>query len=61
MKLSYHAREDDELNLQEGDVVLVFEKQEDGWWRGMIGEREGLFPVNYLQGCTFVRQLSHHI
>ena len=54
MKYSYHTGDNDELDLEKGDVVLVFEKRDDGWWRGMIGEREGLFPAGYLQGCTFV-------
>ena len=53
MQQSRHAKNSNELDLEEGDVVLVFEKQEDGWWRGMIGEREGLFPATYLQRCTF--------
>ena len=61
MKTSYVAERDDELNLQKGDVLLVFEKGGDGWWRGMIGERKGWFPADILQGCMFVRQLSHHI
>ena len=54
MKLSRPAKEDDELDLEEGDIVLVFDKQKDGWWRGMIGEREGWFPAEMLRGCMFV-------
>ena len=54
VRFSYRAEHYDELDLEEGDVVLVFKKQNDGWWRGMIGEREGLFPAGYLQGCMFV-------
>ena len=54
VKYPLHTETDDELDLEEGDVVLVFDKRDDGWWRGMIGEREGLFPANFLQGCTFV-------
>ena len=54
VKNSRPAEYYNELDLEEGDVVLVFEKDKDGWWRGMIGEMDGLFPVNILQGCTFV-------
>ena len=50
---SYHAEEDFILDLEEGDVVLIFDKRKDGWWRGMIGEREGLFQAGCLQGCRF--------
>ena len=58
MEYSYHAEKDDELDLEEGDVVLVFNKPENGWWRGMIGEREGLFLSELLQGCMFVSVLQ---
>ena len=54
VQFSYSAQKDDELDLEEGEIVLVFYKQKDGWWRGMIGDREGLFQASYLQGCTFV-------
>ena len=55
VKFSYRAEKDQDLDLEEGDVVLVFDKQKgDWWWRGMIGEREGLFPADILQGCTLV-------
>ena len=54
VKLSRRAEREYQLDLEEGDVVLVFDKQRDGWWRGMIGERKGLFPADMLQGCTFV-------
>ena len=53
MKYSFHTDSNEELYLEEGDVVLVFDKQDDGWWRGMIGEREGLFPGAFVLECTF--------
>ena len=54
MEFSYGAAGDDRLDLKKGDVVLVFDKLENGWWRGMIGEKEGWFPPAVFQGCTFV-------
>lgn len=32
-----------------GDIVLVLEKREDGWWRGILNNREGLFPGGYCE------------
>ena len=53
VKYPLQTERDEELHLEEGDVVLVFDKQDDGWWRGMIGEREGLFPGAFVLECTF--------
>ena len=50
---SYHAEEDDELDLEEGDVVQVFESRKDGWLRGVKQERSGWFPGSHIKGCTF--------
>ena len=41
---SYFAKEDDELDLKEGDVVQVLVKGENGQWRGVKGARTGCFP-----------------
>ena len=49
---SYHAEKDDELDLEEGDVVQVFESRKDGWLRGVKQERSGWFPGSHIKGCT---------
>ena len=54
MKLSRRAERDDELDIEKEDVVLVFDKREDGWCRALSRDMEGFIPVNYLQGCMFV-------
>ena len=54
VKYPLNTERDEELVLEEGDVVLVFDKQDDGWWRGMIEEREGLFPGAFVLECTLV-------
>lgn len=47
----YAAQEEDELNLRVGDVVAVLNSdEEDGWYRGVLNGRCGLFPANV---CTF--------
>ena len=50
---SYHAKKDDELDLEEGDVVQVFESRKDGWLRGVKRGRSGWFPWRHIKGCTF--------
>jgi len=49
----YEATADDELSLQKGDVVEVLSKDslvsgDEGWWTGMIADRVGIFPSNYV-------------
>nr|XP_026690621.1 nostrin [Ciona intestinalis]XP_026690622.1 nostrin [Ciona intestinalis]XP_026690623.1 nostrin [Ciona intestinalis] len=44
----YAATRPDELSIKEGDVINVFEKGEDDWWRGEVNNQSGLFPANYV-------------
>ena len=45
----YVAVNADELSFVEGEVIQVVAKNADGWWHGVIGERQGLFPGNYVE------------
>eukprot|EP00047_Mylnosiga_fluctuans_P003550 m.229694 g.229694 ORF g.229694 m.229694 type:complete len:1076 (-) comp11945_c0_seq1:83-3310(-) len=45
----YDAQDADELGLKAGDMVSVVKKDASGWWQGRVGEREGLFPANYVE------------
>lgn len=47
---SYAAHGPDELELQKGEGVRVFGKEQDGWLRGMslVTGRVGLFPSNFV-------------
>jgi hypothetical protein len=40
---------DDELTFKAGDMIEVLETGEDGWWKGRLYGRVGLFPVNYVK------------
>ena len=46
---SYTAENEDELSLALGDIVEILEDDEDGWWRGRIHEKEGMFPCNFVE------------
>jgi SH3 domain-containing kinase-binding protein 1 len=48
VRFSYTAQHDDELSLQEGDIIDVQEDVEDGWARGSINGKEGVFPTNFV-------------
>ncbi|KAK5857968.1 hypothetical protein PBY51_011174 [Eleginops maclovinus] len=49
----YEAAAEDELSLRRGDLVEVLSKDslvsgDEGWWTGMIQDRVGIFPSNYV-------------
>jgi hypothetical protein len=43
------AEAEDELTFKAGDMIEVIETSDDGWWKGRINGKEGLFPVNYVK------------
>jgi len=45
----YEAKLHDELTLKVGDIIKRVEIFEDGWWRGMIDGKAGLFPSNHVR------------
>lgn len=45
---SYHPAHDDELSLSIGDLIEILGEVEEGWWRGKIGDLEGVFPSNFV-------------
>ncbi|XP_047615697.1 E3 ubiquitin-protein ligase SH3RF1 isoform X2 [Phacochoerus africanus] len=46
----YTPRKEDELELRKGEMFLVFERCQDGWFKGtsMHTSRIGVFPGNYV-------------
>jgi hypothetical protein len=45
----YKSDRDDELTLKLGDILNVIEKRADGWWRGELNGKFGLFPSTYVK------------
>lgn len=46
----YTAAEANELSFREGEVLVLVERFADSeWWQGRLGEREGLFPRNFVE------------
>lgn len=48
---SYARDKEDELSFSEGAVIYVTQKNEDGWWEGVMDGQSGLFPHNYVEPC----------
>ncbi|KAB0800923.1 hypothetical protein PPYR_05277 [Photinus pyralis] len=46
---SYKQENQDELNLSIGDVITILGEEEEGWWRGTLNGREGVFPSNFVE------------
>lgn len=44
----YTSTEPGDLMFNQGEVVLVV-KKEGEWWTGVIADRTGIFPSNYVQ------------
>ncbi|XP_074159296.1 nostrin isoform X1 [Sminthopsis crassicaudata] len=45
----FQARQEDELNLEKGDIVTIYEKQNEGWWFGSLKGKKGHFPSAYVE------------
>ncbi|XP_054827225.1 nostrin isoform X3 [Eublepharis macularius] len=45
----YQTEREDELCLKEGDVIVIHQKEDDGWWRGSINGKSGIFPATYVE------------
>lgn len=46
---SYTPIHEDELKLNVGDLINVIGEEEEGWWRGTLNNKEGVFPSNFVE------------
>ncbi|XP_038216286.1 nostrin isoform X2 [Zerene cesonia] len=49
---TYEARLNDELTLAPGDIINIYEKQDDVWWSGDLNGSFGIFPSSYVEEIT---------
>eukprot|EP00466_Bigelowiella_natans_P017954 jgi/Bigna1/135715/aug1.30_g10423 len=48
----FESVEEGQLSIKEGDIIILIEKDDSGWWFGRQQkdhEQEGLFPFNYVE------------
>ncbi|KAM4579579.1 SH3 domain-containing protein 21 isoform 2-T2 [Odontesthes bonariensis] len=57
---NYTAKAEDELDLKEGDVVMILRKETDdeGWWEGELNGRCGFFPDNFVMVIPPIENLK---
>lgn len=46
---SYSQDHEDELNLNVGDIITIIGEEEEGWWKGTLNGKEGVFPSNFVE------------
>lgn len=56
----YASNEAGDLNFNHGEIMLVTKKDGD-WWTGVIGDRTGIFPSNYVEKYEIPNKVSYFI
>lgn len=49
---SYTQNNNDELSLAVGDIIEFLGEVEEGWWRGKLSGKIGVFPSNFVEAYT---------
>lgn len=45
----FEGEEENELQIEAGDVISVLERRDGGWWLGTLQGVKGLFPCNHVR------------
>ncbi|KAG6917091.1 hypothetical protein DXG01_003980 [Tephrocybe rancida] len=46
---NYEAQDASALSFKGGDIIEVLAQESSGWWDGLLGDRRGWFPYNYVK------------
>ena len=46
---AYEAKRPDELSFNKGEIIYVFKKHTDGWYKGVINGKTGAVPGTYFE------------
>ncbi|XP_051261015.1 nostrin [Dicentrarchus labrax] len=55
---SFTPEQEDELNLKEGDLLDIYEKEENGWWFGELNGKTGHFPSTYVEELPLLSKVK---
>eukprot|EP00163_Fabomonas_tropica_P026484 TRINITY_DN4876_c0_g1_i4.p1 TRINITY_DN4876_c0_g1~~TRINITY_DN4876_c0_g1_i4.p1 ORF type:complete len:999 (-),score=371.65 TRINITY_DN4876_c0_g1_i4:146-3142(-) len=45
----YEADADNLMSVKEGDLIMILEKDDSGWWNGAVLDTPGMFPGTYVE------------
>ncbi|XP_029309765.1 guanine nucleotide exchange factor VAV3-like isoform X2 [Cottoperca gobio] len=48
-RYDFCSRDTRELSLQQGDIIKIYTKMSNGWWKGEANGRMGWFPSTYVE------------
>ncbi|NXE82155.1 SH319 protein, partial [Cochlearius cochlearius] len=48
----FTAETKDDLSFKKGDYIQILEQVDSEWYRGRLNEKEGIFPVVFVQTCS---------
>ena len=48
----YSGSQEDDITFNEGDLIRIMYKGEDGWAEGLLGEKYGYVPIAYFEPVT---------
>ena len=54
----FEPQEEGELAFRRGDVIRVVNSAYEGWWKGELDGRVGIFPLTYIVSITSARWAS---
>jgi len=47
--LDYEAQDQDKLSLKVDDIFDILGEEEQGWWKGKLGNKIDVFPSNFVE------------
>ncbi|XP_047223543.1 guanine nucleotide exchange factor VAV3-like isoform X2 [Girardinichthys multiradiatus] len=48
-RYDFSSRDMRELSLQQGDIIRIYTKMSNGWWKGEVDGKVGWFPSTYVE------------
>lgn len=52
-QFDFNASDPSALSFQAGDMIEVYTMLESGWWDGMLGDKRGWFPSNFVEEVDY--------
>ncbi|KAM9381671.1 SH3 domain-containing protein 19 [Phaethornis superciliosus] len=57
----FTAETKDDLSFKKGDYIQILEQVDSEWYKGRLNEKEGIFPVVFVQTCSARAELPQSV